>query len=688
MPTQLDQDVVNLAKAVREKEGNARVAGASGEFGNYQYTPDTWKAVSQKHLGRSVPLEQATIQDQNEATYNRFKAWKDAGYNPGQIASMHNAGEGEPDAYTGTFSNGKPSVGVNKHGVKYDVPSYAKGVATKYKELKDTSGLSAQVLTVPPPPSQDQIVQEQSGATFGAETGEGAFAAGLKTLGNVPKSLFNFAKGAIDTVNPISTVGRLAQIPGVVGDIAEQKQTPGQLTGNLAAGVYEATVPQAGRELLRGDTAAAQRSITNDPIGQIAPFVLAGRGVAGAADSAVSRSQTRNYVQNIGENTANRVPIPTPSTRFTSAFDQTVSKVGGPASRLATAPVRLAGNAIGKTVDFGIKQATGLSGETRKIITENPEAFTPAKRGTLDRTSLAGIIKEGLDKRISSLGESQAAYKPIRDSGIEIKVDPKFVENAVQETAGVTFKNGKIKPSTTSTIREARDIAALQSLHDFWSPAFKRGFLTAEEFLNFRSDLAKAAKYGRDVGKSAPVENVSSVVRGKLNTAYRDQIKGLEELDAQTSSQIKDFKDVKKGILDKNNQLTEAAINRIANATNKGRDLVLDKLEEISPGIGLQIRIVKAIEDIEKASENKVGTYGRAALGAGSLLTVNIPGIIATILAQPEVAVPVLRQYGFAKPLVQPVVKALKEKASTVNNLPRNTGLPAFLPAQPEALRR
>lgn len=672
---QLDQSVVALAKAVREKEGNAAVAGQSGEYGNYQYTPDTWKAVSQEHLGRSVPLEQATIQDQNEATYRRFKAWKDAGYNPGQIASMHNAGEGEPDAYTGKFSNGSSSVGVNKYGVKYDVPSYAKDVAEKYQQFKQNT---------PQVPAQVQTMPQESGATFEAKTGEGAFTAGMKTLGNVPKSLFNFAKGAIDAINPISTIGRLAEIPGVVSDIVGQGQKPGQLARNLASGVYESVVPQAGRELLRWDTEAAQRSITNDPIGSVAPFVLAGRGAAGLADSAVSKGQMRSYVDNIGENTANRVPIPQPSTQFRGAFDQGISRVGAPVAKVVGAPLKLAGNVVGKTADFAVKQATGLSGETRKIITENPEAFTNAKRGVTDRTTLADTIKTALDERISSLGESQAAYKPIRADATPIKVNPNFMENAISETAGVKFTKGKIKADGSSTIREARDIASLQQLYNFWNPYFKKGTMTPDIFLNFRQDLAKVSGYGRDIGKSKPVENVTNVVRGKLNTAYRNQIKGLEELDAQTSSQIKSFAEVKKGILDKNNQLTEGAINRIANATNKGRDAVLEKLEEASPGIGIKIRIVKAIEDIENASENKVGTYGRAAFGAGSLLTVNIPGIIATILAQPEVAVPILRQYGFAKPLVQPVLKALKDGLNKANTLPST--LPAILPAQPERL--
>ena len=52
--------------------------------------------------------------------------WLEKGYTPKQIASIWNAGPGEPNAYTGKFSDGSPSRGVNKkYGVKFDVPSYA-----------------------------------------------------------------------------------------------------------------------------------------------------------------------------------------------------------------------------------------------------------------------------------------------------------------------------------------------------------------------------------------------------------------------------------------------------------------------------------------------------------------------------------------------------------------------------------
>lgn len=128
----LDPQAVALAKAIRQTEsgGNAKAKGASGEFGAYQWEPATWDAMS-KAAGVNVPLEQSTLEQQNEVAYKQIKAWKDQGHNVGQIASMWNAGEGAPNAYL------QGNVGVNNKGVNYNTPAYAKKVADYYQQFKN-----------------------------------------------------------------------------------------------------------------------------------------------------------------------------------------------------------------------------------------------------------------------------------------------------------------------------------------------------------------------------------------------------------------------------------------------------------------------------------------------------------------------------------------------------------------------
>lgn len=132
--TQLDPQVVNLAKAIRAIETKGQkdpytARGGSGEYGAYQFTPGTWEKASTKYLGKAIPLEGSTREQQNEVAYKQLKEFKDQGLNVGQIASIWNSGKA--DAYL------DPNYkGVNQYGIRYDVPQYAKSVAETYHSIQ------------------------------------------------------------------------------------------------------------------------------------------------------------------------------------------------------------------------------------------------------------------------------------------------------------------------------------------------------------------------------------------------------------------------------------------------------------------------------------------------------------------------------------------------------------------------
>jgi hypothetical protein len=123
-----------ILKAIAHTENGGKIdlnnlkAGKTGEAKSlFQFTPDTWKAYSKQVTGQdNMPL---TPENEVTVVHKKVSDWVDKGFKPEQIASMWNAGEGEPDAHTGKFSDGSPSTGTNKkYGVKFDVPSYAKKV--------------------------------------------------------------------------------------------------------------------------------------------------------------------------------------------------------------------------------------------------------------------------------------------------------------------------------------------------------------------------------------------------------------------------------------------------------------------------------------------------------------------------------------------------------------------------------
>jgi len=130
-PNNLDKNAVALTRAMRtiESGGDYNAKGKSGEYGAYQYIPATWKERASKYLKDANAPQ--TPENQNFVQYNWVKEQKDLGLTPDQILAKHNSG--------GTQYQGK--VGVNKYGVKYDVPAYVKrGTSEFEKEVQKLGG--------------------------------------------------------------------------------------------------------------------------------------------------------------------------------------------------------------------------------------------------------------------------------------------------------------------------------------------------------------------------------------------------------------------------------------------------------------------------------------------------------------------------------------------------------------------
>lgn len=209
-PETIDPTIKALVSAIGEAETGTSSPeaytkrGASGEFGRYQFMPETWKARAGKYLGNSNA--EMSIENQNKVQYDWVKEQKDLGYTPAQIASMHNAGEGRPNAYKEDFR------GVNSQGVAYDVPSYVQKVSQAYQQKK--GGAPVQYQTEPAQPissQEDLLIQppEQSGVGLGEQLGN-----------RMQKASDALTKGATGEQNIASGfLQTLGQAAGGVGDI-------------------------------------------------------------------------------------------------------------------------------------------------------------------------------------------------------------------------------------------------------------------------------------------------------------------------------------------------------------------------------------------------------------------------------------------------------------------------------------
>lgn len=658
MNEQLDPQVLNLAKAIRRAETGSstdpyNTKGASGEFGAYQFMPSTYKSLAKKHLGNEGA--EPTIENQNKIVYSEIKALKDQGKNPAQIASIWNSGK--ENAYKENLK------GTNKMGVKYDVPAYVAKVSQHYNELKKNSQPFPQEST------KDSSVQTRSGAWFPASPTDSGLTAGLKGIGNLPQSAFNFGKGVLQTLNPINTIKNLAQIPGEVKATVKESGGVGKAAKYfleaLPQTLAESFLPQGVRQVTTGDVEGAAKTFVEDPFGQVAPLVLAGRGVARGADAFATKSSMAKFA----ENPYTKKTIPKPTTKYSNAFDSTISGLGGsvvrPLSAIASAPLSFAS----KVARSATSQLIGLEPESISRIISNPAEFSKIKQDQATRGNLASEFGKAVERVEQKLDDAGEGYNPIRADKKSVPIPQKFVDSVLEEF-GLKVKKGKVVADSNSITRNTGDLRALQNFYDNWG---NKKSVTGNEYLNFRKDVAGIAKFGKELGTNIDAQKVGTKLYERANQIIRPKIRGLKELDDQFSPQKKQFEQIKKDFLQKDSSgeyvFKDGAINKIANAANKGKDQLLARMEEVMPGITKKVEILKTVEDIQKAYGNKVGTYARGVIGGGGILTGNIAVIIASIIANPSIAVPLLRSLGYTASQISPIIDTLKIVAGDVNDL-------------------
>lgn len=179
-------------------------AGKSGETASiFQYTPDTWKEDAKEVFGdENVPMNADT---ETYVAQQLVGKWLKEGKTIPQIASMWNAGKGEPDAYTGKFSNGQPSTGVNKEGVDYSVSDYANKVENYTKNfLLQDSTKNAQGTTDSTSPTAPATQSTNPVATSGSSnTATGPLASIVSMIKSASGPSSGLSLGANSTNPPV-----------------------------------------------------------------------------------------------------------------------------------------------------------------------------------------------------------------------------------------------------------------------------------------------------------------------------------------------------------------------------------------------------------------------------------------------------------------------------------------------------
>lgn len=105
-----------------ESGGDYTVKGKSSEYGAYQFTSATYKMYSYLYFKELLPM---TPENQDKIARKKIENLVKTGFTDSEIASFWNSGSPKWEG----------KIGINKYGVKYNVPKYVEKFDKTIKKL-------------------------------------------------------------------------------------------------------------------------------------------------------------------------------------------------------------------------------------------------------------------------------------------------------------------------------------------------------------------------------------------------------------------------------------------------------------------------------------------------------------------------------------------------------------------------
>lgn len=523
----MDQDVINLAKAIRQAEtGNKPVAGKSGELpSRYQFLPSTWKSWSKQYLG--VDNAPITLENENKVAYSKIKELKDKGMNPAQIASVWNSGS----------PNWQGKVGVNKMGVAYDVPRYVNRVYSEYQKIKgSTQAPQRQQEPVAPTVEeqrQERVSQglpvarnpERVEPTLGGAIARDVLKTPARLLENIkaiPKAIRGESMESINQgseskyfggrVTPIGTSGNFGQnLKESVGagiELASYAPFGGAIT--KTAGAIKPLTRQFGKQALR---TAGKRVLGGAIEGGVGTAMFeGGKRIGGETDRG-------SFGEAVAYGTVGGAGLGLAGAGLSRGIRQarrTVASIGGkiPEDIASESTQRLKGawtelNDNYKDLrTFRNKQAKyGRSIED--VLTE--EVLVPEiKDGKIDTQKLLPEIDVRIQKQAEQITEFA---KKFDDKPIPLEDVREITEQVIRETPSITA-TGELKSALAEV---ARRMDGIQEVYG--------DTLVPSQLNTIRVQMNQLTKaFGGDVFKQDVADAIADAVREKLDEVIQDDV--------------------------------------------------------------------------------------------------------------------------------------------------------------------
>lgn len=536
-----------LTNAIGKQENgggalNYSAKGKSGEYGAYQWIPDSWNAMSSK-FGVNVPLEQATPEQQNQVAYSQVNDWLSKGYSPAQVASMWNAGEGAPNAYEG-------NSGTNSSGVHYDTQQYAANVQKYAEQLYNAQSGGVQAGTMAPADTS----LPSYGATFPASPNDNLLVGGLKSLGNVPSSVWGLGAGILNTVtHPVQTLTNLGS--AAIGGVEN-------LTGQNAGGNPDSNQQMAnniGHAIMQryGSWDAFKNTLTNDPAGaalDIASLVTGGEGLAakGAdlADMALGTDRAAVAADNFANAGKTGLNVMPQAGTYGSAVRSGISTMNdlalGTLGKIAAPITSIPGKIFDATVGgakedvLAAAQRTGVelpaSATTNNSLIRSAEAIAATGAGETAFENRVNTAIEGMNNLAAKIVESTGGEADLQTVGKSIVKGAADMEAAHEKAMsaiydGLEEKAGDVAAHTDTTVN---------LLHKLISGQESLGETANVGYFKNKLAVLNGAKVDEAAIKAAAEDGAPVANENKYNAPTYTTLKQLRTL---VGKKIKNFND-------------------------------------------------------------------------------------------------------------------------------------------------
>lgn len=500
-----------------------------------------------------------------------------------------------------------------------------------------------------------------SGAIEGIGTLGGA---GLSKLFGTDESAQRQISQAKKTVEEGGVVGRMSGVKPVGADIdpndsiAQKTLQFGKEVAGTGAEIGSYAAPGAAFKLAKG-VPLSQKALQFGKVGAAESGLFSGgRELAKPESTLGSVAKETAIGAAIGAPTAAALPVAGAAlSRGGRGLAQGFKKVTKPV-------VSTARKQLPKSVEFGVSQASGLSPESVKRVVNNPNRFSPDKLASLNRETLTERVAKKVTQKLEDLSGLGKEYNVIRQ--IQKPLPLEFTDNGIHKVLadtlsefGVKITDGKLVRSKLSRAMKPGDLREMQEFVDLFG---KEIIESGDEFLNLRQQLDLYADWAMD--KAGVSAKFARDLRKKYDKLGKATYEGLEALDNQYSPAVQELRAVTKEIGDPRKGLKDNAPSKLANIANPTNTKRLEKLRRVIPDIEDDVLDLKVIEDLERARGQKVGTYPRAVLTGGAVLSGNFPLAIASwLLTTPDNILILLRRFGQLKqktPAIQKIVDKIQ----------------------------